>query len=187
MKNRNQSQTNLFRLVFAGMTGAIICVATIVFVIPLPVGGYVNLGDCFVIIAGYLLGGVYGSLASGIGSGLADLFLGYSVYAPFTFIIKALMATTVYIVMKIVAEHSEKKKFAVMFLASLVAEVIMISGYFLLELCLYGFEGALANVLGNAVQGLFGCVSSVLFYSVLTKTGISHKLKSILCIRQKNI
>ncbi|MBQ7521396.1 MAG: ECF transporter S component [Clostridia bacterium] len=183
MKNRNQSQSNLFRLVFAGVTGAMVCIATSVFVIPLPTGGYVNLGDCFVMIAGYLLGAVYGAFAGGIGSALADLFLGYSIYAPFTFIIKALMATVVYWIFKFATGHLEKVRFLAMIIATLCAEAIMISGYFLLEICFYGLEGAVANLLGNAVQGLFGCVSTVIFYSFLSKTKLSDKLTNILCSR----
>ena len=39
------------------------CVATMVVQIPLPTG-YVNIGDCFVIISGFLLGPVYGGFAA---------------------------------------------------------------------------------------------------------------------------
>ena len=39
-----------------------------------------------------LLGAVLGFLAAGLGSALADLFSGYVVYAPVTFVIKGLMA-----------------------------------------------------------------------------------------------
>ena len=187
MKDRNQSRSNLFRLVFAGVTGAVVCIATSVFVIPLPTGGYVNLGDCFVMLSGYLLGAVYGALAGGIGAGLADLFLGYGIYAPFTFIIKSLMAVAVYMITKFVAERSEKVRFIFMIVAFLTAEVIMVSGYFVLELCMYGFEGAAANLLGNAVQGVFGCISAVAFYSFLAKSRLSDKIHDMLCCKIHHI
>ena len=41
--------------------------------------GYVNLGDCLVIVSGILLGPVYGGAAAGIGSALVDLTHGYTV------------------------------------------------------------------------------------------------------------
>ena len=187
MKNRNQSQSNLFKLVFAGVTGAIICIATAIFVIPLPTGGYVNLGDCFVMLSGYLLGAVYGSLAGGIGAGIADLFLGYGIYAPFTFVIKSLMAIAVCKITALASKRSEKVQLVAMLVATLTAELIMVSGYFLTELCLYGFEGALANVLGNAVQGLFGCVSAVAIYTFLAKSKLSDKIRDILCCKINHI
>ena len=184
MKNRNQS---LFKLVFAGVTGAIICIATAVFVIPLPTGGYVNLGDCFVMMSGYLLGAVYGSLAGGIGAGTADLFLGYGIYAPFTFVIKSLMAISVSKITGLASKRSEKVQLAAMLTAVLAAELIMISGYFLTELCFYGFEGALANVLGNAIQGLFGCISTVVIYTFMAKSKLSDKIRDLLCCKITHI
>ena len=39
--------------------------------IPSPLKGYLNLGDCAVLLAGWLLSPVYGFLAAGLGSALA--------------------------------------------------------------------------------------------------------------------
>ena len=63
MKNQKLRKT-----VFAALFAAIICVATIVVRIPSPAtNGFFNLGDCFVIIAGQLLGVGFGAWAAGIG------------------------------------------------------------------------------------------------------------------------
>ena len=80
------------KLVLAALLAALVCVATMVVQIPSPMQGYVNLGDCFVLLSGWLLGPWYGFAAGGIGSMLADLFLGYAHYAPGTLVIKGLMA-----------------------------------------------------------------------------------------------
>ena len=80
------------KLVFAALLAALVCVATMVVQIPSPMQGYVNLGDCFVLLSGWLLGPWYGFAAGGIGSMLADLFLGYAHYAPGTLVIKGLVA-----------------------------------------------------------------------------------------------
>ena len=77
------------KLVLAALLAALVCVATMVVQIPSPMQGYVNLGDCFVLLSGWLLGPWYGFAAGGIGSMLADLFLGYAHYAPGTLVIKA--------------------------------------------------------------------------------------------------
>lgn len=64
------------KLVLAALLAALVCVATMVVQIPSPMQGYVNLGDCFVLLSGWLLGPWYGFAAGGIGSMLADIFLG---------------------------------------------------------------------------------------------------------------
>lgn len=80
------------QLVMTAVFAALTFVATFIIRIPIPVTeGYVNLGDCIVLMSGFLLGPVYGAFAAGIGSAIADL-IGYALYAPATFIIKALTA-----------------------------------------------------------------------------------------------
>ena len=51
---------------------ALTMVATMYITIPLPLG-YVNLGDVFVLMSVFVLGPVYGTIAAGVGSGLAVL------------------------------------------------------------------------------------------------------------------
>ena len=77
---------------------ALTVVATTFIRIPLPLG-YVNLGDAFVLLSVFVLGLVYGTIAGGFGSALADLF-GYITYAPGTLIIKTAMALVAYLIYK---------------------------------------------------------------------------------------
>ena len=80
------------KLVYAALFAALTCVMTMIVKIPVPAtGGYVNLGDCVVLLAGWVLGPMYGGAAAGLGSMLADLVSGYPLYAPGTFVIKACM------------------------------------------------------------------------------------------------
>ena len=76
----------------SALMAALTCVATIIIKIPSPLKGYLNLGDCVVLLAGWVLLPAYGFLSAGLGSALADLFSGYVIYAPATFIIKGCMA-----------------------------------------------------------------------------------------------
>ena len=72
---------------------ALACVATMSIRIPTPgTSGYIHPGDAIVILAGIILGPVYGMLAGGIGSALSDLIGGYFVYVPITLVIKGLVA-----------------------------------------------------------------------------------------------
>lgn len=140
---------------------AICCVCTMLIPVPIPGGmGYINIGDVTVALAGVFCGPLFGFFAAGIGSALADLFAGYVVYAPVTFIVKGLMAMTVAFVIK-----TNVKYMVVPGVFS--AEAEMIGGYFIFEYFLYGNEPAVAGVMGNLVQGA-AClvISSVLIYIV---------------------
>ena len=81
----------LHTLVLAALMAALCTLLTLVIRIPSPMGGYLNLGDCAVLLSAWLLGPAAGAAAAGLGSALADL-LGYPLYAPATLVIKALMA-----------------------------------------------------------------------------------------------
>ena len=51
MKENNTSNTTK-RIVIAAMLAALTCVATMIIKIPSPLKGYLNLGDCVVLLAG---------------------------------------------------------------------------------------------------------------------------------------
>ena len=68
----------LTRLILAALFAALTCAATMLIHIPMPAtNGYINLGDCVVLLSAFFLGPVYGMAAGGIGSMLADLLLGW--------------------------------------------------------------------------------------------------------------
>ncbi len=169
-------KNNLFKLCCAAVFAAIICIFTFAFPVPLPNKGYFNFGDCFIIVASLCLGPVWGGMAAGIGAGLADLILGYTYYAPATFVIKWLMAVACYFVFKAFLKISQKLDIVGIILGAVVAEIIMVAGYFLFEIPLYGIGVALADTVGNAVQGVIGAVSGTLVFLLLHKTGMAKRL-----------
>lgn len=156
-------------LVFAALFAAIVCVATFVVKIPSPAtNGYFNLGDCFVILSGMFLGPLYGALAAGIGSALADLLSGYAQYAPATFVIKAAMALAVYFVIK---AFKGKSRHVSGLIAGLTAETIMVLGYFVYESLALGYGIAAAgSVLSNVMQGIVGIVAAFAVSEAISKS-----------------
>ena len=66
--NSQQLRQKTLKLVLSALMAALVYVATSIIQIPSPVNGYVNLGDCFVLLSGWLLGPWYGGAAAGIGS-----------------------------------------------------------------------------------------------------------------------
>ena len=150
-------------LVLAGLFAAIITVSTMMIRIPTPTKGYINLGDCFVNIAGWLLGPLYGGTAAGIGSALSDLFAGYTVYILPTFIIKGLVAVTAYAVYKALSKRTPSIVGRIV--SAVAAELVMIVGYAVFEAFLYGsVTTALTGVAGNVVQGIGGVAFGVILY-----------------------
>lgn len=155
------------KIVVAAMLAALCCVATMVIKIPSPLNGYLNLGDCVVLLSGFMLTPFYGFLAAGIGSALADVFSGYVIYTPVTFIIKGFMALTVYFLFKRL--NNRLGKTASRIISGLTAEIIMVFGYYIFEGFLYGFAEALVNILSNCVQGFAGLIIGVVLSGIFEK------------------
>ncbi len=168
-------KSNIKNLVFAALLAAVTCVATLVIHIPSPLNGYINLGDCFVLLSGWLLGPLYGFLAAGIGSGLADLVLGYAVYAPATFVIKGLVALAAYLLIKAFGKINNKT--VTYALSGVVAELVMVGGYYVFEGFMYGWKASLVNILPNGIQAIAGVVCATILVTVINKTGILKKYK----------
>ncbi len=154
------------KLTLAGAFAALTAVATLLIQIPSPTKGYINTGDVLVNLSAWVLGPLYGSAAAGIGSALADLISGYTVYAPATLIIKAGMAAASFAVYSRFAK--KHKSFFALLAGAAAAELIMIFGYAVFAGILYGsFSSFLLSIPENIVQGVFGAaVSSVLYEAV---------------------
>lgn len=154
-------RSNVKRLVFAAMMAAICCAATIVIQIPMPLSGYINLGDCIVLLCAWLPGGWLGVAAAGIGSALADFITGYTIYVPATFIIKSLMALVAWGIKSALGgkRGSQAKNILTIVLCAVCAEAIMIAGYFLYAAILGGTLAAgIESIPGNSVQAVAGIV-----------------------------
>ncbi|MBQ6829700.1 MAG: ECF transporter S component [Clostridia bacterium] len=154
------------KLVMASLMTALTCVATMVIKIPSPLKGYINLGDCMVLAAGWMLSPAYAFLAAGLGSALADVFSGYVLYAPATFLIKGCMALIAFFGVKLLAKN---KKMFPRILSGAVAEAVMVLGYFVFEGFLYGFAPSVVNIPPNGVQGVAGLVIGLLLVNVFEK------------------
>lgn len=153
------------KLVIAALMTALACVVTMIVKVPSPLKGYVNLGDCIVLIAGWILSPVYGFMAAAIGSAMADLFLGYVLYAPATFVIKGAMAVVAYYGYKLLCKKLGDLPARI--ISGIMAEVIMVFGYYVFEGFLYGFIPSLVNIPANSVQGIVGLIVGVILIKIL--------------------
>ena len=153
------------KIVIAALIAAIICVVTMIVKVPSPLKGYINLGDGIVLIAGWILSPAYGFLAAGIGSAMADVFSGYILYAPATFIIKGTMALVAFYGYKLL--HKKLGDISGRIISGAVAEVLMVLGYYVFEGFLYGFIPSVVNIPANGVQAFAGLVMAVVLIKTL--------------------
>ena len=162
----------LRKLVLSALLAALCCVATMVVQIPSPMQGYVNLGDCFVLLSGWMLGPWYGFAAGGIGSMLADVLLGYAHYAPGTLVIKGLMAMTAALILRRMNGSSAGRV-----LGGVAAELLMVAGYFGYASLLLGKGlAAAASIPGNLVQGAAGLAAGLMLMAVMVRSQLIKKL-----------
>ncbi len=156
------------RLVLAALFAALCTVMTMVIQVPSPMQGYVNLGDCAVLLSAWVLGPWYGGAAAGLGSMLADL-LSYPHYAPGTLVIKFTMAVAAAYLFE--AMRKRGGKLAAQLVSGVAAEIIMVLGYFGYASLLLGKGlAAAASIPGNLVQGAFGIAAGIAVYAVLERS-----------------
>ncbi len=156
------------RLVMCALFAALSYVATL---LPIPVPmlhGYVNIGDCMVLLCAFMLGGLFGAFSVGAGTALADITLSFALYAPATFVIKTLMAFVAYLFFR-------KSGILMRAVGCVVAEAIMVLGYFIFEYFLYGM-GALASVTGNLIQAGTNAIIAFVLISFFSKDKNLKKL-----------
>ncbi len=160
-------RSDLKKIVMAALFAAFACVATMSIRIPTPgTGGYIHPGDAVVILAGVILGPVWGFLAAGIGSAMADLLGGYFLYVPITFVIKGVVAFVAGVIYQRIGRAWKSRCLAVALGG--VGDILLVAGgYFLCEVALYGVAAAAASVPANLIQGVSGLVIGMLLYPML--------------------
>ena len=161
------NNTNLKQIVMTALFAALACVATMSIRIPTPgTGGYIHPGDVIVILSGVILGPVWGLLAAGIGSAMADLLGGYFIYVPITFAVKGLIAFIAGMIYHKLGKTS-KTQYTAVILGGITDIILVAGGYFLCEIPLYGASAAAASIPANLIQGLGGLIIAFVLYPLL--------------------
>ena len=168
------SQKRTQKLAFAALFAALIFATTWVS-FPSPFGGNVNLGDGILLIAAWLPLEPWSIFAVAIGATLTDLAAGYAIYAPATFVIKSLMMLAVILIKRGIPKLPQ---FWRALLSGVVAELVMVVGYFAYETILYGAASALLNIPFNLVQGGIAVTVAVVLSFVLSRMPLPEVLCS---------
>ena len=179
MQNRSQ----VYELVLTGIMAALVMAATSFFKIPVPAtNGYVHLGDALIFISVLVLGRRDGTIAAATGSALADLLGGYAHWAPWTFVIKGLMAFVAATIL--LAGNRGKEKTGqtntssrpdkiIEAIAFTAGGLVMMAGYFIAQRFIYGnFAAPLAALPGNIAQAAAGVIIAEAASVPLSRSGI---------------
>lgn len=159
------NQKKVMRMAYGGMMAALIFVATYFFKLPVSITqGYIHLGDGFILLGAALLG-TPAIAAAAVGSALADLLGGYTLYILPTFLIKGAVAAVA--VFALCRQHPMWLKV----LGLIVAELVMVAGYFVVEWLVlgYGWAAAVGALVPNLVQGLSGVIIAAVLMPLMAR------------------
>jgi len=159
MATAQEANRPIFKLSLGAVFAALVCIVTVLFTIPIPAtSGYFNLGESIIFIAALTFGPLVGSIAGG-GAAIADLILGFYVFAPGTLAIKAFEGMVVGII-----NTRLKRRTSSASLSAMVSIAIggsgMVIGYFVYEKLILGYPTALA--LGEVPFNIFQVVIGLL-------------------------
>ena len=120
-----------------------------------PTGGYFNFGDVIVVTTALLFGSTIGGIAGGLGSALADIVLGYGLFAPFTLVIKGIEG----FVVGYIAGGKENVPITTKIIAWFIGGLIIIAGYWLAEVLFLGMTPASATAEAFTINILQAIIS----------------------------
>lgn len=153
-----KGQDTARKVALGAMLAAAVALATMIH-IPMPgMRIYFNLGEGVIYVIAILLGARFGALCGGIGAALADLLLGYPLWAPLTLLIKGSEGAVV----GLLAPKGRKS-------AILAGAVIMIAGYTASAGFLYGWKVAPMEFVTDLVQTGIGAIFALFFVPILEK------------------
>ena len=154
MISKDLSSTGLIAI--TAVMAALVTVTTLLIQIPIPAtDGFFNVGDGMIVVAALSFGPIVGAVVGGLGSALADFAGGWYVWILPTMIIKGLEG----LIAGRVRQSSDS--FFVMIVAWLIGGLVMVTGYFLVQVYLYGLSGALVELPFNFVQMAVGGVVGI--------------------------
>ena len=180
--SRSEKSDNTLIFVTTAMMTAMVMIATTFFKIPNAMG-YIHLGDGLVLLSAIILPKKYACFAGGVGAGLADVYGGYAVWAPWTLVIKIVMVLIVQLFFDFLMKRASNGKhiakiagipFAELF-AYVLAVLWTVSGYYIAQGFISGnWAAPIADVPGNVLQAAVGSVIAILVSVTLGKTSLGR-------------
>lgn len=160
-----------------GLMAALITVFTAFVKIPTGINtGYIHLGDSMVYLAGCIIAGPWGILASAVGGGLADILAGAPQWALASLIIKAVNCIPFIIATK-ASKKNNKIITPITAILTVASGCWTVAGYLVAEGIMYSFPTAVASIPFNAVQAVGSAIVFILVGLALDAVKIKKLIK----------
>ncbi len=165
-----KTSSQIRRLTAAALGAALVCIATRIFQIPIPLG-YAHLGNSMILLFSYWCSPWTAAAAAGTGSALADL-LSFPEWALPTLLIKSFMGLAASALMRAGSSSPSLRSLRVL-LGSAAGILIMIAGYFLAGTVMYGsLASGAAQIPGLAAEGAAGIILFYVIAGALEAAGV---------------
>ena len=174
--NSTQKHTRLIVItaLFTAITA--VCTAFLSFRV-LTNEGYIHFGDAIIMLSAAFLPTPYAVFVGAVGGGLADLLAGAPLWAPFTLVIKALVALCY-------SNKGEKLLTIRNAVGFFPMTVVTIGGYYLAESLIYGnWKTPVFAIYGNVIQSVGSVVIFCVFAFALDKANFKNKTGKILGVK----
>ncbi|MGE5633363.1 MAG: ECF transporter S component [Caulobacteraceae bacterium] len=167
--NYSSTSSKIRDIVQVGLLSALTFVAAMAIHIPYGNGGVIHLGDSMIFLTAVLFGRRYAAISGAIGMSLFDVLSGFSVWAPYTFVIKAVMGL---ITGSIAYSGSSRGNSKVKnLIGMLLAGIWMCFGYYIAEAIITNnMVAPVASIFGNVVQFGAGAVIAFVIIAGIKKT-----------------
>lgn len=172
---KTKKKVNVRSICFIGLMAALVFVFTFTFKVPVGAQGYTHLGDAFIFLAVWLIGGKRAWFSAGLGAALADLILGYTIWIVPTFIVKSLTV----VVLALIAQGVFKGKLYGYAVGAVAAAAFHIGGYSLAWYILGGKAGVVSAIIPLTIQTLVGVALAAVIIGVLQAGGVGEKLRKM--------
>lgn len=170
MKNsQTKSSQRIREMVQIALMTAITYLSVSYLNIPYGNGGVVHLGDSMIFVTAMLLGTRQAVISGALGMTMFDAFSPYAYYAPYTFVIKAVMALIVGLIAN--SGNSKGRNWVKNIIGIILGGAWGVAGYYGAEAIMYGnLYTPIPNVLGNIIQVTAGGAIAIILLAALKNT-----------------
>ncbi len=150
-------------LAVTAIMAAIVFATTMIQLTITPDGGYIHLGEAAILFSAFAFGPGVGAVVGGLGTALADLTLGFPMWAPASLLIHGVQGLVAgWIARRISGSPG-------LVLASVAGGVVVVLGYLPVGIYLEGQAVAFASVPFNILQVFIGGVIAVPLFTFVRR------------------
>lgn len=172
-----KTNSSVSKLVVTAFMICIIMVSIMFIKIPIPfTQGYVHPGDAMIFLSVLVLGWKRGAVAASFGSMLGDVMGGFAAWAPWTFVIKGVMALILGLMAELAFKKAGRSRAFVITMESIgmvAAGSFMTAAYYAAEAVMYGnWAVPVLGIPWNIGQFAVGIVLAFVLAETLCKTPV---------------